>query len=79
MNTFDGDRGCAEARLRRLTERAISSLSTERLNLASYHLAAYIDVDLQTRENTGQMSDELDSERTELEAWWNNKGSRLIP
>jgi hypothetical protein len=69
---LDGDRGAAEARLRRFAELAIQNLSTEMLNVASYHIAVYTSISKE------RMKDELASERAELRAWWNNEGRRLL-
>jgi hypothetical protein len=62
-NLFDGDLAGARERLRNLTEIACAVLDASKLNLASYHLCAYIDNTLNSEKLTKGMIGDLERER----------------
>jgi|HubBroStandDraft_1064217.scaffolds.fasta_scaffold193638_1 hypothetical protein len=66
-NPFRGKRRSATTRLRSLVTLACAYLPAERLNLASLHLACYLDVALGKSDLTGELSRELKREQTNLQ------------
>lgn len=76
-NHFDGDLERAVARLRELADRACGCLDAEKLNLLSFHIAAYLDVDLDQREETDRMRKELRSERQGIDRAWGHLKTEL--
>jgi hypothetical protein len=67
-NPFRGKRRSATTRLRRLVALACAYLPAERLNLASLHLACYLDVAAGKSNLTDELSRELEREQAGLQA-----------
>lgn len=63
-NSFQGEHKAAMVRLRRLAALACDQLPTETINLASFHLAVYLDVSNGTRSQTADVTAELEREQT---------------
>jgi hypothetical protein len=66
-NPFRGKRRSATTRLRRLVTLACAYLPAERLNLASLHLACYLDVSTGKSDLTDELSRELEREQAALQ------------
>ena len=62
-NLWQGQERAARARLRRLAALACERLPAEQLNLASFHIAAYLDVAEGSQNLTTSMRRELEVER----------------
>jgi hypothetical protein len=65
-NPFWGKRRSATTRLRRLVTLACAYLPAEELNLASIHLACYLDVAAGKSDITDEVSRELKREQADL-------------
>ena len=75
-DTFAGDLSLAKARLLRLARLANDELDAEKLNLLSFHCAAYIDAKHQSGQRVRQFQEELAKERSEIDASPRNSTGR---